>query len=39
MENIVAAILVLAFAGTMMVLVDTYFESTREWGENFRRRR
>ncbi len=39
MENIVATILVFAFVGTVMVLVDTYFESTREWGENFRRRR
>ena len=39
MENIVATILVLAFVGAVVVLIDTYFESTREWGENFRRRR
>ena len=39
MENIVATILVLAFVGTVMVLVDTYLDSTRKWGENFRRRR
>ncbi len=39
MENIIATILVLAFVGTVMVLVDTYFESTRKWGENFRRKR
>jgi len=39
MENIVATILVLAFVGAVIVLIDRYLDSTREWGENFRRRR
>jgi len=39
MENILAGALVLGFLGVVLLLIDNYFESSRGWGENFRRRR
>ena len=39
MEKILAAVLVIGFIAAAVMLLDAYFDATRDWGENCRRKR